>query len=46
MAIWVDDHRQERRTLHHDGDGTFTIDGRMLDLRERMARWKQFQVEI
>lgn len=46
VAIWVDDERQERRTLHHNGDGTFTVDGRRLDLRERMVLWKQFQVEI
>jgi flavin reductase (DIM6/NTAB) family NADH-FMN oxidoreductase RutF len=46
VAIWLDDERKERRTLHHNGDGTFTVDGRMLDLRDRMVLWKQFQVEL
>ncbi|HTH99061.1 MAG TPA: flavin reductase family protein [Stellaceae bacterium] len=43
VRIRVDDKRKERRTLHHNGDGTFCIDGRTLDLRERMVLWKQFQ---
>lgn len=46
VAIWVDDNRKERRTLHHNGDGTFTVDGNKLDLRERMPLWKDFQVEL
>lgn len=46
VAIWVDQERKERRTLHHNGDGTFTVDGRILDFRDRMVRWKQFQVEL
>jgi flavin reductase (DIM6/NTAB) family NADH-FMN oxidoreductase RutF len=43
VRIWVDSERKERRTLHHNGDGTFTVDGRTIDLRERMVMWKQFQ---
>lgn len=46
VAISLNDERQERRTLHHNGDGTFTISGRTLDLRERMVLWKQFQVDL
>ena len=46
VAIWVDHERKERRTLHHNGDGTFTVDGRILDFRDRMVQWKQFQVEL
>lgn len=46
VAIGYDDARKERRTLHHNGDGTFTVDGRVLDMRERMVLWKGFQVEI
>jgi flavin reductase (DIM6/NTAB) family NADH-FMN oxidoreductase RutF len=45
-ALWVDDKRKERRTLHHNGDGTFTVDGRKLDLRKRMVLWKEFQVDL
>ncbi len=46
VAISVDDERKERRTLHHNGDGTFSVDGRKIDLRERMVRWKSFQVDL
>ncbi|WP_158747771.1 flavin reductase family protein [Acidisphaera sp. L21] len=43
VRIWINRDRKERRTLHHNGDGTFTVDGRVIDLRERMVLWKQFQ---
>ena len=46
VAIWIDRERRERRTLHHNGDGTFTVDGRVLDLKERMVLWKAFQVVL
>jgi len=45
-AIWLDRGRKERRTLHHNGDGTFSVDGRTIDLRERMVLWKTFQVAL
>lgn len=38
--IWVDDTRKEQRTLHHRGDGSFTVDGSTLDLRARMVKWR------
>ncbi|WP_308410389.1 flavin reductase family protein [Burkholderia sp. WAC0059] len=43
LQVWVDTERKERRTLHHNGDGTFIVDGRTLNLKERMVLWKQFQ---
>ena len=46
VAIHVDGKRKERRTLHHNGDGTFTVDGRQLDLRKRMVLWKDLQVSL
>lgn len=39
----LDPARKEQRTFHHKGDGTFTVDGRTLNLQERMTKWKQFQ---
>ncbi len=45
-TVTINDSRRERRTLHHNGDGTFSIDGRTVDLRNRMVRWKQFQVDV
>jgi hypothetical protein len=35
--------RKEKRTFHHRGDGTFSVDGRILNLQERMVKWKEFQ---
>lgn len=43
VAIWIDRTRKERRLLHHNGDGTFTIDGRRLDLRDLMVQWNSFR---
>ncbi|KAJ5109228.1 hypothetical protein N7456_005903 [Penicillium angulare] len=31
------------RTFHHRGDGTFVVDGDMLDLKARMVKWREFQ---
>lgn len=33
---WIDQKRKERRTFHANGDGTFVVDGRTIDLRKRM----------
>ncbi|MBB4351107.1 flavin reductase family protein [Aliirhizobium cellulosilyticum] len=38
--IWINENRKERRMLHHRGDGTFTVDGGTLDLRDRMVKWR------
>jgi flavin reductase (DIM6/NTAB) family NADH-FMN oxidoreductase RutF len=35
--------RRERRIFHHRGDGTFSVDGRIFNLQERMVKWKMFQ---
>jgi flavin reductase (DIM6/NTAB) family NADH-FMN oxidoreductase RutF len=43
VRIWIDPERKERRTVHHNGDGTFTVDGRTVNLQDRMVMWKQFQ---
>lgn len=40
VHIWVDPKRKERRKLHHNGDGTFVVDGRKLNLKKRMLKWK------
>ncbi len=40
---WIDPDRKERRTLHHKGNGTFAVDGRTIDLRNRMTKWPEFQ---
>ncbi|KAJ6014559.1 hypothetical protein N7540_009150 [Penicillium herquei] len=34
---------QRMRMFHHRGDGSFVVDGELLDLRERMVKWREFQ---
>lgn len=36
LAAYVDESREERRTIHAVGDGTFLVDGHKLDRREMM----------
>ncbi|MAB01117.1 MAG: flavin reductase [Stappia sp.] len=36
VAAYLDETREERRTLHAVGDGTFIVDGNRLDRREMM----------
>ena len=31
------------KMFHHRGDGTFVIDGEVLDLKNRMVKWQEFQ---
>ena len=38
MCAWIDAKRKERRTFHANGDGTFVVDGRTLNLRKRMLK--------
>ncbi len=42
VKAWIDPGRKERRTIHHNGDGTFVVDGRVLDLRKKMVKWPDF----
>ena len=34
--------RKEQRTFHHCGDGTFIVDGHVVDLQKRMTKWWAF----
>jgi flavin reductase (DIM6/NTAB) family NADH-FMN oxidoreductase RutF len=40
VKAWIDPDRKERRTFHANGDGTFVVDGRTLNLRKKMTKWK------
>jgi flavin reductase (DIM6/NTAB) family NADH-FMN oxidoreductase RutF len=42
VSAWVNPDRKEQRTLHHQGNGTFKVDGRIIDLRKRMMKWREF----
>ncbi|EIN09094.1 hypothetical protein PUNSTDRAFT_67939 [Punctularia strigosozonata HHB-11173 SS5] len=39
----VDGDRSDEKIFHHRGDGTFSVDGEIIDLQERMVLWKEFQ---
>ena len=38
--VWLNESSKERRMMHHRGDGTFTVDGATLDLKDRMVKWR------
>jgi flavin reductase (DIM6/NTAB) family NADH-FMN oxidoreductase RutF len=42
VKAWKNPGRKEQRTLHHQGNGTFKVDGRTIDLRNRMVKWREF----
>ena len=42
VKAWIDAERKERRTIHHNGDGTFIVDGKVLNLRKKMVKWPDF----
>jgi flavin reductase (DIM6/NTAB) family NADH-FMN oxidoreductase RutF len=39
VAAYYDSSRQEKRTIHAVGDGTFVVDGRKLNRRKMMQMW-------
>jgi flavin reductase (DIM6/NTAB) family NADH-FMN oxidoreductase RutF len=40
VKAWIDNKRKEKRTFHHYGDGTFVVDGRILNKKKRMVKFK------
>lgn len=42
VKAWIDPEHKERRLIHHNGDGTFAVDGEILDLRDTMVRWADY----
>jgi len=40
VKAWSDPKRKERRTFHANGDGTFVVDGRTIDLKKKMVKWQ------
>ncbi|HEY0739973.1 MAG TPA: flavin reductase family protein [Chryseosolibacter sp.] len=39
VKAWTNPDRKEKRTMHHQGNGTFKLDGKLIDLQERMVKW-------
>ncbi len=42
VRAWIDPERKELQMIHHNGNGTFRIDGKTLDLRDKMVRWSSY----
>ena len=40
VKAWTDPKRKEKRTFHANGDGTFVVDGKTMDLKKRMVKFK------
>ena len=45
VKAWTDRKRKERRTFHANGNGTFVVDGRTLDLKKKMVKWASQTVD-
>lgn len=43
VGAWTDPTQPNPRMLHHRGDGTFTLDGEIIDLKDRMTKWQYLQ---
>lgn len=41
VKAWKDPSRREQRIFHARGDGTFAVDGRILDLRKKMTKFPE-----
>lgn len=39
VQLWENTEKEERRTFHANGDGTFFADGEFRDLRDTMRQW-------
>ena len=40
VKAWANPGRKQRRTVHANGDGTFVVNGRTLNLKKKMVKWK------
>lgn len=42
LEVWYDSSAKTHSALHHNGDGTFTQDGKKLNLKKFMTRWTEY----
>ncbi|XXG98450.1 hypothetical protein Hte_004774 [Hypoxylon texense] len=46
VKAWINPNKKPGeggKMFHHRGDGTFVVDGEILDLKDRMVKWQEFQ---
>ena len=41
VQAWINPRRKEQRAFHARGDGTFSVDGRTLDLKKKMTKFPE-----
>jgi flavin reductase (DIM6/NTAB) family NADH-FMN oxidoreductase RutF len=39
VKAWIDPERKEKRTFHANGDGTFVVDGKTINLKHKMIKF-------
>ena len=44
VSAWSENAKKRRPLIHHQGNGTFAIDGKIIDLRKRMTKWKSLAI--
>ena len=42
VKAWTNPGRKERRTFHANGDGTFVVNGRTINLKKKMVKFPEF----
>ena len=40
VKAWIDPNHKECRKIHHNGDGTFVVDGTTINFKEQMTKWQ------
>jgi flavin reductase (DIM6/NTAB) family NADH-FMN oxidoreductase RutF len=40
VRAWTDPSRSRPPLFHHRGDGNFSVDGEIIDLKHRMTKWQ------
>ncbi|KAI1210956.1 uncharacterized protein F4807DRAFT_459184 [Annulohypoxylon truncatum] len=46
VKAWINPNKKPGeggKMFHHRGDGTFVVDGEILDLKDRMVKWQEYQ---
>ncbi|KAI2637174.1 hypothetical protein GGS26DRAFT_473913 [Hypomontagnella submonticulosa] len=46
VKAWINPNKKPGeggRMFHHRGDGTFVVDGEIVDLKDRMVKWQEYQ---
>lgn len=42
VQAWFNPELKDSKTIHHRGDGTFTVDGEVINLQNRMTKWQEY----